>query len=81
MTPLKRDHVWYIKWLSALVIIIAMVFHVNGWTPYNSYLQLLGASGWTYVGYRWREWSMIVNFVPQFLIIIPFLIYALYIKP
>ena len=80
MTPLKRDHVWYIKWFSAFTIIIAMVFHVNGWTPYNSYLQLIGASGWVYVGLRWREYSIVTNFLPQFLIIIPYLIYAFYIK-
>ena len=47
---MKRDHVWYIKYTSAIVILIAMVFHVNGWTPWNSFLQLVGACGWMYAG-------------------------------
>jgi hypothetical protein len=73
-----RDHVWWIKWASALVITVAMVFHVMGWTPWNSLLQLLGASGWVYVGYRWQERALMMNFLPQFFIIIPGLIYLLF---
>jgi len=65
----------FIKWTSATIILIAMVFHVLGITPYNSYLQLLGASGWVYVAYRWNEKAMMLNFLPQFFIIIPGLIY------
>lgn len=65
----------FIKWASAIVILIAMVFHVLGITPYNSYLQLIGASGWVYVALRWNEKSMLLNFLPQFFIIIPGLIY------
>jgi hypothetical protein len=72
---MKHDHVWYIKWASACTIIIAMVFHVMGWTPWNSIIQLVGATGWTYVGFRWKENAIITNFLPQFLIIIPGLIY------
>jgi len=70
-----RDHVWYIKWASACTILIAMVFHVMGWTPWNSIIQLVGASGWIYVAYKWKEKSLLLNFVPQFFIIIPALIY------
>jgi hypothetical protein len=55
-----------------------MVLHVLGITPYNSILQLFGAAGWTYVGYRWNEKAIILNFLPQFFIIIPGLIYLLF---
>jgi len=72
-----RDYVWYIKWASAVTILIAMVFHVMGWTPWNSIIQLIGASGWIYVAYKWDEKSLLLNFVPQFFIIIPALIYYL----
>ncbi len=72
----KRDHVWYIKYISAVVILIAMVFHVKGWTPYNSYIQIIGALGWIYVGYKWDERSLILNFLPQ-LFIIGFMLFAL----
>lgn len=71
----KRDHVWYIKYASAIVILTAMIFHVQGWTPWNSFLQMLGAAGWIYVGYRWNEKAIMLNFLPQFAIIIPGLLY------
>jgi hypothetical protein len=64
-----------VKWFSAMVILIAMVFHVLGITPWNSYLQMIGATGWVYVGYKWNEKAIIMNFLPQFFIIIPGLIY------
>jgi len=74
----KRDHVFYIKYASAIVILTAMVFHVQGWTPWNSLLQMLGAAGWIYVGYKWNEKAIVLNFLPQFAIIIPGLIYMWY---
>jgi len=66
-----------VKWFSATVILTAMVFHVLGLTPWNSMLQLVGATGWTYVGIRWRERAIVMNFLPQFFIIVPGLIYML----
>lgn len=73
-----RDHVWYIKYASAIIILSAMVLHVQGITPWNSILQMLGASGWVYVGWRWRERALMLNFIPQFFIIIPGLLYMYY---
>jgi len=52
-----------------------MVLHVAGATPWNSILQMVGAAGWIYVGWRWNEKSIILNFAPQFAIIIPMLIW------
>ena len=76
----RKDNTRIIKWVSAGTILIAMVFHVLGLTPWNSLLQLIGASGWTYVGFKWNEKSIIMNFLPQFFIIIPGLIYLFFIK-
>jgi hypothetical protein len=73
-----RDHVWYIKYASAIIILSAMVLHVQGITPWNSLLQMLGASGWIYVGWRWKERALMLNFIPQFFIIIPGLLYMYY---
>ena len=70
-----KDHVWYIKYSSACIILVAMIFHVLGITPWNSFLQMFGAAGWIYVGYRWNERALMLNFIPQFFIIIPGLIY------
>lgn len=75
-----RDHVWYIKYASAITILCAMVLHVQGITPWNSILQMVGASGWIYVGFRWNERAIILNFLPQFAIIIPMLIYMYFLK-
>ena len=63
-----------VKWFSAVIILIAMVFHVMGWTPWNSILQMIGAAGWVYVGFKMGEQAIILNFLPQFFIIIPGLI-------
>ena len=68
------DYITVIKYTSALIILSAMVLHVAGITPWNSLLQMVGASGWIYVGYKWKEKALILNFLPQFAIIIPMLI-------
>lgn len=74
------DSTVFVKWASAFTILMAMVLHVLGITPWNSILQLFGAAGWTYVGYKWNEKAIITNFLPQFFIIIPGLIYLLFFK-
>lgn len=76
----RKDKTRIIKWVSASTILIAMVFHVLGLTPWNSLLQLIGAAGWTYVGLKWNERSIVMNFLPQFFIIIPGLIYLFLFK-
>jgi len=63
-----------VKWFSATIILIAMIFHVMGWTPWNSILQLIGAAGWVYFGIKSGERAIIFNFLPQFFIIIPGLV-------
>ena len=75
-----KDYTKIIKWFSATMILCAMPLHILGITPWNSILQLIGAAGWTYVGYKWNEKAIIMNFLPQFFIIIPGLIYLFYFK-
>jgi len=70
-----HDKTVIVKYCSAVIILIAMVFHTLGITPWNSYLQILGILGWTYVGVVWDERAILLNFLPQLLIIIPGLIY------
>jgi len=65
----------FVKYTSAIIILFAMVLHVAGITPWNSILQMIGASGWIYVGYKWNERAIILNFLPQFFIIVPMLIW------
>ena len=68
------NHVAIVKYASAVTILIAMVLHVAGITPWNSFAQMIGASGWIYAGWRMNEKAIILNFLPQFFIIIPMLI-------
>ena len=68
------NHITVVKYASAVTILVAMVLHVAGITPWNSLTQMVGAAGWIYVGYRWNERAIILNFLPQFFIIIPMLI-------
>ncbi len=70
-----RDYTTIVKWCSSSVILIAMVFHTLGITPWNSILQLIGIAGWTYVAIKWNERALLLNFLPQLLIIIPGLVY------
>ena len=81
MTKQKQSKsVVIVKYTSAVLILVAMIFHVAGITPWNSILQMIAASGWIYVGYKWNEKAIILNFLPQFAIIIPMLIWIYYIK-
>jgi len=81
MTKQKQSKsVIIVKYTSAVLILVAMIFHVAGITPWNSILQMIAASGWIYVGYKWNEKAIILNFLPQFAIIIPMLIWIYYIK-
>jgi len=68
------NHVTVIKYASAVTILIAMVLHVAGLTPWNSFAQMIGASGWIYAGWRMNEKAIILNFLPQFFIIVPMLV-------
>ena len=68
------NHVTVVKYASAVTILIAMVLHVAGMTPWNSFAQMIGAAGWIYAGWRMNEKAIILNFLPQFFIIVPMLI-------
>jgi hypothetical protein len=61
-TPLKHDHPlsWYVKWVSSLVLIVAMIMTTNNLYPYNMYLQFIGVAGWLWVAILWNDRSLIV---------------------
>jgi len=73
-----KDYTAIVKYCSAVTILVAMIFHTLGITPWNSILQLIGIAGWTYVAFKWKEKALLLNFLPQVLIIIPGLIYLYY---
>lgn len=60
--------VYHLKYLSAITILIAVVLHTMDVYPINILVHLIGAIGWTIVGYKWKENSILLNFGPQIII-------------
>ena len=58
ITPL-HDLSWYIKWISAFVILLGMSLTSMEVYPYNLYLHLIGVSGWFVVGMLWHDRALI----------------------
>ena len=72
----KRDWVWYLKYLSATVILVAIGLHtIPDAYPYNIIIHLIGAVLWTVVGVKWKEGAILLNFLPQIFILGAGLIY------
>ena len=61
-TPLKHQHPlsWWLKWVSSLVLIVAMIGTTNNLYPYNMFLQFIGVRGWLWVAILWNDRSLIV---------------------
>jgi hypothetical protein len=64
-----RDGVWYLKYVSALVILVAIGLHtIPEAYPYNVIVHLVGAILWTIVGLKSKEGAILLNFMPQIVI-------------
>ena len=61
-TPSKHHHPlsWYVKWVSSIILIIAMIFTANNIYPYNLYFHFVGLTGWLWVAVIWNDRSLIV---------------------
>lgn len=61
-TPLKHQHPlsWYIKWISSIILIMAMIATTNNMYPWNMLLQFLGVAGWLWVSIIWNDRALIV---------------------
>ena len=58
ITP-KYDLSWYIKWVSSVLIIIAMAMTSVNVFPTNIVFHLLGVTGWLIVGLLWHDRALI----------------------
>lgn len=56
----KRDHVWLIKWLSSIVMVVTMALTSANMYPLNIYMGLLASFGWSYVSIRWNDRALII---------------------
>ena len=61
-TPLKHHHPlsWYVKWISSITLIFAMIATTNNLYPINMILQGLGVAGWLWVSIIWNDRALIV---------------------
>jgi len=59
VTP-KYDLSWYIKWVSSVLLIIAMILTSANVHPYNLYPAIVGMTGWLIVGILWHDRALII---------------------
>lgn len=61
-TPLKEHHPlsWYVKWVSSVILVFAMIATTNDLYPWNMFLQFLGVAGWLWVAIVWNDRALIV---------------------
>ena len=66
----------FLKYFSAATIVSAICLHALNIHPLNVIIHLIGACTWSVVGFAWKEKSIILNFLPQVLILGGGLIYT-----
>ena len=60
ITP-KGDLSWYVKWVSVVLILIALVARSIGTMPHvDMWFGLFGTLGWAWVGYLWHDRALLV---------------------
>ena len=59
VTPL-HDITWYVKWVSTILIILAVMCRSLELHLYDMMFSLLGVIGWTFVGLRWHDRALTV---------------------
>jgi hypothetical protein len=57
---MKKDIVWYLKWVATFVTIVGAVCTSVNIYPLGPALLNVGAFLWLIVAIAWREWSLIV---------------------
>ena len=61
-TPLRHHHPisWWVKWVSSIVLIFAMIATTNNLYPWNMILQGIGVAGRLWVSIVWNDRALIV---------------------
>ena len=54
ITP-KGDITWYVKWVSTILVIVAVLCRSLELHIYDMMFSLLGVIGWTFVGLKWHD--------------------------
>ena len=60
VTP-KGDLSWYVKWISSVFILSAVMCRSTGsLAVFDLWLSLIGTSGWFWVGMLWHDRALII---------------------
>ena len=62
LTPTKEQHsaTWWVKWISSIIIVAAMIATTNDLYPWNMFFQFAGVAGWLWVAIIWNDRALIV---------------------
>lgn len=65
-----------VKWSATVIIMFAVALTSGNWFyPYNIYLYFVGNLLWTWLGFMWREWPVIItNLFATIILIVGYLI-------
>ena len=69
-TP-KQTVDWYIKWVSSVVLLAAMVVRSSGISNFlDNVLSFIGCLGWLFVAFIWKDRALIIlNAVACFILL------------
>ena len=70
--PPKYDISWYVKWISSILILIALSIRAADYPRiYDMWFGFVGMIGWTYVGILWKDRAIIImNVISSALLLI-----------
>jgi len=56
----EKDSTWKVKWVSTIILILAMILTSQNIYPYNLIFHIIGIIGWIYVSIVWNDRALIV---------------------
>jgi hypothetical protein len=51
---------WYVKWVSAALILVAVSFRSVGIPHMDLWFSFVGTLGWLWVGYLWHDRALVL---------------------
>ncbi|MGI9572278.1 MAG: DUF6552 family protein [Candidatus Actinomarinaceae bacterium] len=67
----------FLKWTSSIILSTGLFFTSYNIYPLNLYVQLVGVAGWLWVGFIWKDNSVIFINGVGFIILLNGIIYSL----
>ena len=60
--------VWYLKWVSTIILLLGIILTANNVYPHNLYVNAVALFGWIIVSIMWNDRALIVINVVGFTI-------------